>query len=234
MTDQVTRTRFWPILLASSLALVVLLMLGTWQVQRLAWKQGLIAQLEKSATAEPVDVGQVVDAADYQRVTAKGTFVGAPQFMLSSYQSQPAWLVLAGLQTDADQIVLVDLGHIPEGARASFKLPKGEYQVTGQILRHARAPGLFDLDNNELAATWFWWDVPAMAAAVSSGSAAATPAFVLHVESTSAVPGGPVPQKLASNLRNNHLGYAITWFGLAAVLVVMTGVFVWRRPKAAP
>jgi surfeit locus 1 family protein len=228
--------RLWPVLLASALGLAILLSLGVWQVQRLAWKQNLIAQLEKSANASPATLTAALDATgkgedlDYLRVEASGAFTGAPQFMLTSFQGKPGWAVIAPLQTSAEQLLLVDIGLIPEEARKGFSLPKGEVKVVGQILRHGARQGMFDPENDETAATWYWWDVPAMAAAASSSSAGVAAPFILHLEPAAALATGPQPQKLAANLRNNHLGYAITWFGLAAALLVITVVFV-RRAK---
>jgi surfeit locus 1 family protein len=218
-------------IVASAIALVILLSLGVWQLQRLAWKQGLITELQNAASATPTELGTQNDVADYLRLKASGQFLQPPQFMVTSFQGTPGWTVIAGLKVDEQRVLLVELGKIPESARTAFKLPSDTVSVRGQVLHHANQQGMFDPENNETAATWYWWDVPALAATVSGSNNAAVLPFVLHMEPSAALPGGPEPQKLVANLRNNHLGYAITWFGLAGVLIVMSGLFLWRERR---
>jgi surfeit locus 1 family protein len=202
------KPRIWPILLASGLGLALLLSLGVWQVQRLAWKNALIANFENT------------------KVTLSGHFTDTvPQRLQSTYEGGPAWLLLQGFAKDDGTMLLVARGKIPQSAElpANTTAP---LTITGHLQNHNKGRGYFDVDNKPVANRWYYWDVDAMLGQASNDGE------VLHL-----IPGSPGTEGLyvdapKSELRNNHLGYAITWFGLAAVLVVMTGVFVMRIVRA--
>ena len=198
------KPRIWPILLASGIGLAILLALGAWQVQRLAWKNALIANFDKT------------------KVTITGHFTDTtPQRLLTSYDGSPAWLLLQGFQTDDGKKRLVSRGKIPQNAT----LPANNLAtltLTGHIQNHNKGRGYFDVDNKPVENQWYYWDVDAMLGEASDNGT------VLHL-----IPGSPGTEGLfveppKSDLNNNHLGYAITWFGLAAALLVMTVVFVMR------
>jgi surfeit locus 1 family protein len=198
------KPRIWPILLASAIGLAILISLGVWQVQRLAWKNALIANFDKT------------------KVSITGHFTDAtPRRLLSTYEGGPAWLLLQGFETDDGKALLVSLGKIPQDA----SLPKNitaKLTLTGHLQNHNQGRGYFDVENKPVENQWYYWDVDAMLGQPSNNGE------VLHL-----VPGSPGTEGLfveppKADLRNNHLGYAITWFGLAAALLVMTGVFVLR------
>lgn len=228
------KTRIWPILIASSLGLALLLWLGMWQVQRLAWKNELLRDQAIASTTKsvPIDIALALFAEgkriEYMRTEVTGEFVGKPVFLLTSFHGQPAWNVIAPLN-DTKRLIIIDLGVIPEGSRNSLVLPSGKFTLTGQLLTHSHLQGSFDPDHTPSAESWYWWDVDNLAAAFSQRTELETSKLIFHVEPGSGVGSSPVPQKLSTNLRNNHLGYAITWFGLAIVLVVMTGVFIYKQ-----
>jgi surfeit locus 1 family protein len=198
------KPRIWPILLASAIGLAILISLGVWQVQRLAWKNELIANFDKT------------------KVTITGHFTDTtPRRLLTSYDGGPAWLLLQGFETADGKKLLVSRGKIPQSAT----LPANNLStltLTGHIQNHNKGRGYFDVDNKPVDNQWYYWDVNAMLGQASDNGE------VLHL-----IPGSPGTEGLfveppKSDLNNNHLGYAITWFGLAAALLVMTGVFVMR------
>ena len=198
------KTRIWPILLTASVALALLLWLGVWQVQRLAWKNQLIANF------------------DTTKVTLTGQFVDqVPLRMLSSHEGGPAWQLLQKFDSQDGRTILVSRGKLPQTAAMPANI-KTTVTITGHTQKHDKGRGFFDVDNNPAENLWYHWDLDAMTGSTSHNGE------VLHL-----IPGSPGTEGLfvdapKSELRNNHLGYAITWFGLAAVLLVMTGLFVWR------
>jgi surfeit locus 1 family protein len=122
--------------------------------------------------------------------------------------------------------VLVSRGKLADGQPLP-PAPTAETEVIGHLIWHDQGRGFFDVDNKPDENRWYWWDVVAM-----TNQFAAThlnPNYaVVHL-----VPGAPgteglVVEEVKANLRNNHLGYAITWFGLAAALLVMTAIFLYR------
>jgi surfeit locus 1 family protein len=225
------KPRIWPILVASGLGLALLLWLGSWQLQRLAWKNALIADYDKAITSEPIalDValakflaGQRIDG---MKVKATGKFAPRePLRLLASTPAGPAWELIHGFELTSGSAVLVNRGKINHGQ--NFPAPTGAtVDIIGHIVWHDEGQGRFDVENNPIANEWYWWDVVAMANQFSATHL--YPNYVV-VNLVAASPGteGLYVEAPKANLRNNHLGYAITWFGLAAVLVVMTGVFL--------
>ncbi len=200
--------RTWPVLLASGLCLALLLWLGQWQVQRLAWKNALIANYETT------------------KVTVSGHFAGqTPLRFMSTAEGAAAWQILQPFETAQGQKILVSRGKIAEAA-ALPTTPTTTVSLVGHMQTHNKGKGFFDVDNNPAANMWYWWDVDAMVGQASTNGQ------VLQL-----VPGSPGTEGLfvdlpKSELSNNHLGYAITWFGLAAVLVVMTAIFLYQSRQS--
>jgi surfeit locus 1 family protein len=229
------KPRLWPVLLAAGIGLVILCALGTWQVQRLAWKEGLIARLDSKLAAPPVALEQALAArsagedVDYTPVTVSGSFANHPAIrLLTSVGGAPGWSLVSGFETAAGPVVLVDRGGLPDGA-AMPATPAGVLALTGILRVHASKAGIFDGANDAAGNMWTWWDARSMYGAV--GGVAVANDLVLHL-----VPGSPGSEGLVvaapkAELRNNHLGYAITWFGLALALVAVTGVFLRGRGK---
>jgi surfeit locus 1 family protein len=195
-----TKRRIWPVLLASGIGVVILVTLGVWQVQRLQWKEALMAQIEQGLSAAPVDLA-------------------------------PGWDIIQALTT-ADGAGLLVLRGVAGETQALPVESSDQIQVTGILRSHAAGQGLFDPDNDMAGNRWYWWDVAAMYLA-SEGKAARHADLVLHLLPGSPGTEGLVVEPPKANLRNNHLGYAITWLGLAGALVVVTGVFMHQRTKKA-
>lgn len=203
----------------------VLVGLGVWQLQRLAWKQALIARLEERLAAEPVPLPIRPDPATdaFLRVAADG-IVGGPEVHLltSLRRSGPGFRVIAPLATSGGRMVLVDLGYIPEADKNAAR-PPATGMVTGALYWPEETDGFTpapDLGAN----IWFARDVPAMAAALG------TEPLLIVAESH---PFGslPRPLRLGVNLPNDHLQYAITWFALALVWAVMSAMLVRREAR---
>ncbi len=230
------KPRIWPILLASAIGLAILLALGIWQVKRLAWKNALIADYDKAITAEPIPLDAALEQflagkrIDGMKVKATGHFAARdPLRLLTSSSTGPAWELIHGFELDSTSAVLVNRGKINHGQ--PLPAPTGAtVEIVGHIVWHDQGKGFFDVDNQPEANQWYWWDVVAMANQFSATHLNPNYVVVNLVQGSPGTEGLEVDAPKA-NLRNNHLGYAITWFGLAAVLLVMTGVFVARVRK---
>lgn len=197
----------------------VLIGLGTWQVGRLQWKQDILAQIEQSITAPPVDLPKDGQGADrYLPVKVEGELTGPPLRVLVSRKLVGAgYRLIAPLRT-ADQTIMVDLGFLPEGK----PLPtlSGDVAVTGNLYLPAEVDDFTpspDLDRN----IWFARDVPMMAAALQTDP-------ILVVARDILVPEVEPMAVDTSGIPNDHLQYAMTWFLLAAVWAGMTGLLIWR------
>ena len=248
----------WPTLLSVA-ALAVLLGLGTWQLQRKAWKESLIAAITARTRAEPRPLdGHVLliagpVGAEYLRVRATGSFVhGQERHVFMPGREGPGWLVVTPLVREDGPLVLVNRGWVPDALRDPAKRPagqlRGKVDVVG-LLRAAERPGWFQAVNDPRANAWYWRDVAAMWRCRPGTEAsqdcrrlsmppelkhlpAALP-FVLDAEPTPANPGG-WPRGGATNLSipNRHLEYAVTWYGLAATLLGVFAAFARGRLRA--
>jgi surfeit locus 1 family protein len=224
-------------------ALLVLVGLGTWQLQRKAWKEGLIAAMHERLAAAPVDLPPAsqwsslnVDTAEFRRVKfhaqfteGRGVYVYVAGSALRDDIKEPGYFAFAPARLDDGTTVVVNRGYIPMDQQTGW--PAGTTEVIG-YLRWPESRPWFLSETNSASDTWFVRDQRAMAAAKGWGNVAP-----FYVDQESPVPpsGLPRPAALTVNLRNDHLQYAVTWFGLAAVLV---GCFVawlvtWWRNTAA-
>jgi surfeit locus 1 family protein len=223
-------------------AFLVLVGLGTWQLQRKAWKEGLIGAMHERLAAAPVDLPSAsqwsslnVENAEFRRVKfhaqfaeGRGVYVYVAGSALRDDIKEPGYFAFAPARLDDGTTVVVNRGYIPMDQTIGW--PAGTVEVIG-YLRWPESRPWFLSDTNSASDTWFVRDQRAMAAAKGWGEVAP---FYVDQESPVPASGLPRPAALKVNLRNDHLQYAVTWFGLAAVLV---GCFVaWlitRRRNSA-
>jgi surfeit locus 1 family protein len=217
------------------LGTAILLALGLWQVQRLAWKEGLIAEIEARIAADPVPLPAAPDPTRDRllRVSVTGR-LGTPEIdVLTSLDPWGAGYRVIVPMTLAEgaegRRILVDLGYVPQEMKDPADRPgplgagpdSPPVEVTGLLLwpretdRFTPAP---DRGRN----IWFARDVAAMAAELGTEP-------VLVVAQSNGSAEWPKPAPPGTDLPNRHLEYAITWFGLAAVWAGMT--IFWIRTE---
>lgn len=210
-------------------AIAGLLALGIWQVQRLRWKEDLIARVDRRLHAAPLPAPRSARADDaYTRITAHGIFRNDRETLVqASSVLGPGFWVITPLATDRGYTVLVNRGFVPAERRdrAKHSAPSGPVTVTG-LLRVTEPGGGFLRSNDPAADRWYSRDVAAIAAKRSVAPAA--PYFV----DADADAGSPWPRGglTVVNFPNNHLVYAVTWFALAALLAGMVG-WIWRSGR---
>ena len=226
-------------LTAATLAgLAVLIGLGVWQLQRLEWKEGLIARIEARTERKPVSLERAIEMSErqgnlsYLPVRAEGRFHHKRERYLYaiSLDGEPGWHVITPLETVDGTVVLVDRGIVPDKLRDPKTRPQGQIQevvsVTG-LIRTPEKPSLFIPDNDPKANQWFSRDLGAMARSMFPGGTVQVAPFFLEAVA-GVVPGGwPKGGQTRLRLTNNHLQYALTWFGLAACLIAVYGFYVW-------
>jgi surfeit locus 1 family protein len=228
----------WPSVF-SALALVVLLGLGTWQVQRLHWKNGLIAQIDARVHAKPIPFAEALAAVrrggdlEYTRVAVTGRWLpGRERYLWAPSSTGPGWHVYAPLATKAGPIVIVNRGFVPDSRRDPASRPEsgqsGDVSLVG-LLRRPEEKHAFTPDNDVAHNIWYWRDIGGMARSMSLESDAEVAPFAIDAEAGSAPPPGPRGGVTRLELPNSHLQYAVTWYGLAATLVGVYVAFVWSR-----
>ena len=215
------RRMLFPLILGLG-GIAMLLGLGIWQVQRLHWKEGVIAAIDARIGSAPEEVPAVPDPATdrYLAVTATGTFTGDEVDVLSSEPNVGAgYRVMAVLETGTGRRLLVDRGFIPETSRG---LPHEAQvgSVTGNLLWPVEVDR-FTPPPDPRTGIWFARDVPALARTLR------TEPFLIVASSETGDAIAPVRVD-SSDIPNDHTTYAITWFSLAVVWAGMTGLLLWR------
>jgi surfeit locus 1 family protein len=224
-------------LTAATLAgLALLIGLGLWQIQRLHWKEGLIAQIEARTKGPPITLEHALALAregrdpSYWRVRIDGRFHHAlERYLYAVSDGRVGWHVITPLETEAGEMVIIDRGFVPDELKDPSSRALGEVGNVVTVTGIARAPdtqGLFIPDNEPEANRWFWRDLQAMARSMFPEATVEVAPFYLEAEKSN-VPGGwPEGGQTRLALPNNHLQYAITWFLMAAALLVIYGLYV--------
>jgi surfeit locus 1 family protein len=210
---------------ACALLFALLCALGTWQLQRLQWKLNLIATVNGHMTASPVSLDAILvmkpDEAQYRRVTLQGRFDHTKEAYVFTTDTTgaPVYHVLTPFKTDNGKTLVVDRGAVPKekldpSTRAQGN-PAGEVQVTG-VWRAPDAPGFFTPAPDFAHRIWYARDLGTIAAA----DHLVLSAPVVIEAGAAPNPGGwPKGGQTVVSFRNQHLSYAVTWFGLAIVLL---------------
>jgi len=224
------KRRLWPVLLASGIGIAILCGLGSWQVRRLSWKEGLIATLTDRMAQDPVELADALKMladhkeVEYLKVFAAGELDPARTlYKQTVFYGQGGWEGLAPYRLADGTEVLIDLGATDEHGL----VPKPVPELLGIIRLHNQGKGIFDNSNDPVGNQWFWWDIPAMQKAAGMKEGAA-PIIVQSLGNESGFQAAPPKVEL----HNNHLGYAITWFGLALALAGVATAFMLKKPDA--
>lgn len=225
------RPSLWPTVFTLP-ALVILVLLGNWQIERLAWKRALLHDIAQQMAVPPVPLPARVRAEDwsYRRVTVTGVFDHAHEIYLFAPgpQGGTGYQVITPLKRDAGEAVLVNRGWVPTdhkdpATRMAAQTP-GKVTVTGIIRLSGRANAFSPANRPDLG-IWYVRDIPSMAKYL--GFAVAP--LVVEADNTPNPGGWPVGGQTIIDIPNNHLDYALTWYGLALVLLVIYVVYHWRR-----
>ena len=218
-------------------ALAILVGLGAWQVQRLHWKQDLIARVEQRMAA-PADaladaLSDGLAAAEWRHVHVQGRFLHGKEIFLfaPSRAGEPGYHVVTPLVLENENSVLIDRGFVPE----NLKNPavRNEGQIAGDVtvsgvVRLSQPPGMFTPAPDRINRIWFARDIPSMAEA--AGERLMAP-VVVEAEAAPNPGGYPIGGQTRTDFRNEHLQYAITWFGLAFVLTVIYLLYHHRQGR---
>lgn len=206
----------------------ILVALGVWQIQRLGQKEARLAAISAQISAAPGPLPAAPDpqADRYRPVVAEGRFGAGDILVLSGQKGIGAgYRVIAPFETADGRRILVDRGFLPEDAKTAPR-PAGEARIEGNLDWPQEADG-YTPAPDRAAGLWFARDVPAMAAELGTEP-------LLVVESRTSETGLPMtPQPVdTAGIPNDHLQYAITWFLLAVVWLVMTGYLIRRRASS--
>jgi surfeit locus 1 family protein len=229
----------------AAVAFVVLISLGQWQLDRKAWKEGLIATIEQRLSAPAVSLPPpstwprfTATDDEFLRVAMTAEFLNDREALVYTSGSTlregsggPGYWVFTPARLAGGALLMVNRGFVPDGkqdraARAGGEVA-GPINMVG-VLRWPEPPSLFTPAGDPTRNIWFSRDSTAIAAAKGISVAP----FYFELESPDPPGGLPRAGRLHPTLPNNHLGYALTWFGLAGVLVGVYGTWLfgsWRH-----
>jgi surfeit locus 1 family protein len=234
------RNRSWrSLLLPAVLVFAVLIGLGTWQIERRAWKEALIASLTERLAAPPQPLPSATDRAkldrasdEFRRVKFTATFDNAREALVFAAASafrpdvpSPGYWVFTPARLSDGNTVIVNRGFVPDARRDPQSRPQGQFanaiEITG-ALRWSDDRHWFTPADDPAHNLWFTRDPAGIAAAKALDPKTVAPFYVEQDAPTP--PGGlPQPGRLVVALPDNHLQYALTWYGLAAVLAAVFG-----------
>jgi surfeit locus 1 family protein len=227
-------------LIFSIVALAMLVSLGTWQVKRLAWKEGLLATIHERINTAPRPLATLekqfatTHDVEYWPVTAQGTFLnGTERDFLATWKGASGFFVYAPLRLDDGRFLFVNRGFVPYDHKDPATWPagevKGEVTITG-LARNplAEKPSSLVPDNDLAKDIFYWKDIKAMAATAGLPKGAVVLPFFVDANDAPNPGGLPVGGVTHIDLPNNHFQYALTWYGLAAIVAVFLVLKLWR------
>lgn len=225
--------------------LAILVGLGSWQVERKAWKEGLLGAIAERAHEAP---GAIVpeaawpgwDAAgdEFRRVRLSGVFLHDREIALHGLaekrrgEALQGFYVFTPLRLADGATVMVNRGFVPTDLRDPARRADGQTGGTVEVTGLVRAPerrGAFVPENDPAKAEWFVRDLGRM---VEAGRLERAAPFYVDADGSPNPGGWPRGGQTQLTLPNNHLGYAITWFGLAGALAGVFALYAWTRVRS--
>ncbi|MEP3233569.1 MAG: SURF1 family protein [Hyphomicrobiales bacterium] len=230
-------------------ALSILIILGSWQVKRLIWKEALITNVENKIKAAPVPFetieGQFTGKIktdrrklEYQPVTVRGTLDHSKEmFYFATLDGDAGFHVYTPLTlSGSNNVVLINRGFVPTeqklGSTRANSQPSGEVDVTGLVrFPDVDKPNRFLPDNDLKTNIFFWRSMDDMTEMAALDKQTTSPVFIYEdKQDNNRLPIGGVT---IVEFPNNHLGYAVTWYGLALTLIGVYMALAWSRFKAS-
>ncbi len=239
-----------PILtLFALIGISILIGLGTWQLQRLAWKEDLIAKIETRTQMPPQSFRVVMTEAkdilgrEYMPVHITGRFMHEKEsHVFGTLDGKAGWYIFTPLESaEADYIVYINRGFVPEGLKEPSTRQaaqvEGQVKVTGLLRTKAKVPFFANMvqpPNNIEKNQWYIRDPQLFAEAANL---TVLPLLMIDAETTmvlsddpqTALGAGPQGGTTQLKFSNRHMEYALTWFGLAAALLGVYLAFSLKR-----
>ncbi|TAL78395.1 MAG: SURF1 family protein [Beijerinckiaceae bacterium] len=234
----VLRQLLWPTLF-TVVSVAILASLGIWQLHRLAWKEGLLAEIAARADAPVVAPPTIAEWPklktidyDYRHVVLNGRFFYDDTVLVFTpsgpQETGPGYLVLTPLRLDSGAYIIVNRGFVPSALASEFrhkKGPAGEVHVTG-LMRPPQGRNAFTPADHPNKGDYFTRDPVVIGRHFQLSPVAP---FTVDVDATPGSNGWPRGGTTERDLPNNHFNYALTWFGIAMGLLGVFTSFVFRK-----
>ena len=214
-------------LIYSSMALLILVSLGTWQLERLRWKTDILSSMKESLSLPPLKItSQVIDNIDqysFRRIQLTGNYLYKDNITIYSkvFNKKVGKHLIVPLETKYG-IILVNRGFIPSDFNIENNIKSGEISING-IVKFQQKINYFTPNNNVIKNEWYYININEVSNFLS------LPLLNFYiVEENNIEEKYPVGSQYNINIPNDHLQYAITWFSLALALCIFMNIF-WRK-----
>ncbi len=213
------------------------LALGSWQVQRLQWKEGLIAEIAAANAEHPLTQlpkeAEAFETLQFRRAELKGEWIKTTEFHITPryWRDQFGYAIVAPFKLADGRTILVNRGWVPGAKKEAESRPEtavsGKATLNG-ILRTGAERSYFTPPNQPRKNLWFGRDVAQMAATAEIDPEKLVPAM-LDLTGEQDIKHLPIPSDGTIRLRNDHLSYILTWYGIAAGIAVIFLVYHRRK-----
>ncbi len=233
------RPLLWPTVFSLPV-LVLCLGLSAWQMERREWKMAILATIARNQASAPVSLDELVKgdplAHEYGKAKISGTFLHDKEFHLAarSMKNAVGIQVVTPVRTDDGRVVLYDRGWVPSEKKDPASRAAG--QATGKVdligvVRRAQVQRQFAPDNAPDKNVWFHVDVPLMRRMAGGTPDPKLDTFFLEADAAPNPGGLPIGGQTRLEIPNDHLQYAITWFGIALALIGVYLAFHWENGR---
>lgn len=220
--------------LCTVLAFALLAALGTWQLHRLHWKEALLADIHAKMQQEPLQLpisGYDATTLAFRKVKAEGVLQYDKEiFLYHQRNKESGYFLITPLVMQDGSAILVNRGWIPMDMRQSYvdgKKSVGEMVSVEGVLQPGETQGMFVPDNNISKNVWFWLDLDD----AKRLSGFDYPSLFIRETGVKKPGEYPIKNDATIDIRNDHLQYAITWYILAAAVIV---IFILYHRKDKP
>ncbi len=222
--------------------ITILCALGTWQVNRLYWKEALIAKVEQRTSLAPMEINNFLDRQmlednwPYSPVSAKGIYDHSKEvyFFTTSKTGRSGWNVHTPMLLDNGKYLIVNRGFVPYDMREPEKRIEGQVRGKQSITGFVRVPekevpnGWFP-ENNPEKRELYWRDYDVFVDLMGKDENREFIPFFVDVNDAPNPGGWPKGGTTIISFPNSHLQYAVTWYGLALALLGVGGFFLYSR-----
>ena len=221
--DVLTKSILMP-LLFGLVGAAILVSLGVWQLQRMQWKNAMLAKIDRVIAADPVPLPDQPDKAAHQflPVDVQGLITADEIHVLASTKDTgPGYRIISAFETDGGRRIMLDRGFVAIPAKDAPR-PAIRARIIGNLLWPDEAGGSIP-EPDTTKNIWFARDVAGMAAKLGT-----EPVLLVQRLSSEETPVTTPFPVTSTGIPNRHLEYVVTWFGLALVWLGMTAYLIWR------
>ena len=220
------RPMLWPSIF-SIMTFIILCGFGTWQIKRLYWKEALIQRYITESQSKPISNLSEVSKSkvnEFKAVEISGKFLHNNEIYITgkTYEGNAGFHVVTPFKMENNKIVLINRGWVSEGYKnpnkRKFSLVKGKVKLKG-IIRYPQKKGYFVPDNDGINGFWFTIIPNQIFNFIKINTDFAVNDYYIDALRLGEKITLPIGVDGKPNLRNQHLSYAITWYGLALSLL---------------